>query len=310
VWQTRAVRNPWPRSIDPILLTALAGALAIAAASLAQAKFGDADPWLRIRPIVGKEEAHLIEPGETLHDVAYQHRLGFDAIQRLNPKIDPWIPAPGTVVELPTRYLLPPVESSGLVINVPEMRLYDFTRNGPPEVHAIAVGDREDPTILGRFPIGQKRVDPVWYVPASILAERPGFPRTVPPGKDNPLGTRWMTIGETSYGIHGTNVKWSLGRGSTHGCVRLYGDEMEELFDRVPSGVEVALIYEPFKWGTNGKDLFLEVHPDLYGRVTDRLEAALALPRELDLLAQIDIDLVWQTVQQVKGVPVRVGALR
>jgi L,D-transpeptidase ErfK/SrfK len=119
-----------------------------------------------------------------------------------------------------------------------------------------------------------------------------------------------MTLGRSSYGIHGTNVKWSIGRNSTHGCVRLYGDEMEALFDRIPSGAEVVLIYEPFKWGTNGKDLFLEVHPDLYGRVQEnRLEAALALPRELDLLSQIDIDRVWQAVRQVEGVPVHVGQL-
>lgn len=118
-----------------------------------------------------------------------------------------------------------------------------------------------------------------------------------------------MTLGATSYGIHGTNVRWSIGRSATHGCIRLYEDEMQALYDRVAPGTPVQIVYEPHKWGTDGKSLFLEVHPDLYGRHPDRFAAALALPRLLGILAQIDIDLAWETVAQAKGVPIRVGAL-
>lgn len=290
------------------LLTMLGMALCLRAVP-AHAADGAPDPWMRLRPVVGEEEAHLVEPGQTLHDVAYIHRLGFDALQRLNPDVDPWIPAAGTVVRLPTRFALPPAETEGLVINLPEMRLYDFTASGPPRVHSVAVGDAEDPTPITEFRIGAKAVDPIWNVPASILKAKPHLSRQVPPGEDNPLGTRWMTLGQSSYGIHGTNVRWSIGRGSTHGCVRLYEDEMQGLFDRVGKGTRVSLIYEPYKWGTDGKTLFLEVHPDIYARRPEPLASALALPRELELLDQLDLERVWQAVERAEGVPVEVGSL-
>jgi lipoprotein-anchoring transpeptidase ErfK/SrfK len=234
-------------------LAALALVAACWTATIGRAEYAADEPWMRIRPIVGEESGHLIEPGQTLHDVAFLHRLGFDAVQRLNPELDPWLPRTGTVVKLPTRFALPPAAAEGLVVNLPEMRLYDFTGNGPVRVLAVAVGDPDDPTPIGEFRIGQKREDPVWNVPASIRKERPDLPAQVPPGEDNPLGTRWMTLGRSSYGIHGTNVRWSIGRGATHGCVRLYEDTMEALFDRVGKGARVSLIYEPYKWGSNGK---------------------------------------------------------
>jgi L,D-transpeptidase ErfK/SrfK len=291
-----------------VSLAALVSIGPLAAAGV-RADFGDDEPWLRIRPVVGEETAHLIEPGQTLHDVAFVHRLGFQAIERLNADLDPWLPPAGSVVRLPTRFILPPAEPEGLVINVPEMRLYDFTGRGPVRVHAVAVGDAVDPTPIRSFRIGRKRIDPIWNVPASILAERPELPKQVPPGEENPLGSRWMTLGHSSYGIHGTNVKWSIGRGSTHGCVRLYEDVMQALFDRIDKGTQATLIYEPFKWGTDGKHLFLEVHPDIYAKNSESLATALELPRQLDLLSLLDIEAVWAAVERAEGVPIAVGTL-
>ncbi|MHA7838114.1 MAG: L,D-transpeptidase family protein, partial [bacterium] len=280
---------------------------AFAFASDARAEEDEA--WMRLRPVVGEETAHLVEPGQTIHDVAYLHRLGFEAIQRLNPEVDPWIPPPGTIVRLPTRFVLPAADPEGLVINLPEMRLYDFTGAGPVRVHAVAVGDAEDPTPIREFRIGAKSVDPIWAVPESIRQEKPYLSKQVQPGEDNPLGSRWMTLGTSSYGIHGTNVRWSIGRGSTHGCVRLYEDVMQALFERVERGTPVSLIYEPYKWGTNGKKLFVEVHPDIYDRLPDTLAAALSLPRELGLLKHVDVERVWSAVERADGIPVEVGAL-
>lgn len=287
----------------------MAGVFVLAAAVIADAEFAPDTPWMWVRPVVGEESAELIEPGQTLHDIAFDNRLGFDALERLNPEVDPWIPPPGTIVRLPTRYVLPPAESEGLVINIPEMRLYDFTRSGPPIVHAVAIGDAEDPTPVAEFTIGAKRANPVWYVPASIQREKPELPKTVPPGEDNPLGSRWMTLGKTSYGIHGTNVRWSIGRGGTHGCLRLYEDVMEALYDRIDSGTRVVILYEPFKWGTNGKDLFLESHPDYYGRHPDRLASALALPQRLEIVQHLDLERVRAVAEAAQGVPIRVGEL-
>ena len=111
------------------------------------------------------------------------------------------------MVQLPTRLILPDAAAEGLVLNVPEMRLYDFRVAPEPEIYAAAVGDALDPTPLGEFRIGEKRVNPTWTVPDSIRAEKPELPARVPPGPDNPLGSLWMTIGSSSYGIHGTNIR-------------------------------------------------------------------------------------------------------
>jgi L,D-transpeptidase ErfK/SrfK len=284
------------------------GCAVACALSLAASGDGVEQPVARLMPVVGAVERTLARAEDTLLDVAFDHRLGYEAVVRLNPDVDPWIPLPGTVLLLPTSYILPDTEPRGLVINVPEMRLYDFTVE-PPEVLAAAIGDMADPSILGQFRIGAKRHNPAWHVPASIREEKPELPAVVPPGPDNPLGSRWMTIGTTSYGIHGTNVRWSIGRMATHGCIRLYEDAIQRLYERTPTGTRLHLIYQPFKWGVRDDRLFIEVHPDLYAMRPDRLAEALRTPRELGLLHALDLELVWRAVEEMRGVPVEVGRL-
>jgi len=261
-----------------------------------------------LRPVLGREESTVVGNGETLLDVAYRRRVGYLAVERLNPGVDPWIPAAGTPVRLPTQYILPDTDEEGLVVNIPEMRLFDYTVPNGPEVFALAVGDEADPSILGDFKVGAKRKDPVWTVPASIRADRPDLPAQVPPGLDNPLGSRWLSIGGTSYGIHGTNVRWSIGREATHGCLRLYEDDIRRLYDRVREGTRVQIVYQTAKWGSDGAHIYLEVHPDLYGLKRDRLTAFEA-PRALGVLAHLDLELVIRTLEEARGLPVQVGTL-
>lgn len=267
-----------------------------------------ATPGFEALPLaLGRGQTDLVAPGDTLLDVSYRHRVGFELVERLNPGLDRWIPAPGSVVELPTRALPPRVEPEGLVINPPEMRLYDFRPAGGPEVYHVAIGDGIDPTLVGRYRIGDKRVDPSWRVPESIRREKPELPAVVPPGPDNPLGDRWMSIGTTSYGIHGTNNPWSIGRQATHGCVRLYADEMRRLFDRTPSGTPIQIVYQPYKWGREGQAILLEAHPDAYARVPRPLDEALSIPRELGLESALDLVRVTEVLLAARGAPERVG---
>lgn len=259
--------------------------------------------------VIGERRSELVKEGDTLLDIAFRHRVGFEAITRLNPKVDPWIPEAGAVVSLPTRTLVPRVEEEGLVINVPEMRLFDFTGEGEPTVIAAAVGDADDPTPTGDFKIRDKRVDPVWTVPKSIREEKPGLPEQVPPGPANPLGSRWMRIGTTSCGIHGTNARWSIGRAATHGCVRLYEDEVLNLFERVPEGTRLQIVYQPYKWGRDGTTLLFEAHPDRYHRIPNPLVSALEPMRDLGLLDRLDLERVWQAIDESRGIPIAVGTL-
>jgi L,D-transpeptidase ErfK/SrfK len=262
-----------------------------------------------IPPVVGAPGNDLIEPDETLLDVAYRHRLGFDRVARLNPGVHHWIPPAGTVVRLPTEHVLPDAPRTGLVVNVPEMQLYDYTVGPEPEVFAIAIGDQMDPSLLGSFRIGRKRENPAWTVPASIRAEKPHLPAVVPPGPDNPLGDHWMTIGATSYGIHGTNNPWSIGREATHGCIRLYNDEVARLYARTKERTPVQLVYQTVKVGRRDGTLYLEAHPDVYGREPDRLAAAYQRLYALGVADYVDPGAVRRVVEEARGVPVAIGAL-
>ena len=262
-----------------------------------------------LRPLLGREESVPIKTGQTLHDVAYAHRVGFQAVERANPGVDPWIPATGTNITLPTRYILPDTDEEGLVINIPEMRLFDYTVMMGPQVFAVAIGDEADRSMIGEFVVGAKRSEPAWHVPKSIREEKPDLPEVVPPGPDNPLGSRWITIGRTSYGIHGTNVRWSIGRQATHGCVRLYEDEIQRLYGRVREGTRIQIVYQPTKWGRDREHLYLEVHPDVYGlRPAGLLESALDAARALGVIDRIDLERVRRAAEQASGIPVAVGS--
>ena len=272
------------------------------------------DPRLAaLPPVIGQPAAEMIGPDDTVLDIAWEHRLGFDRVARLNPDVKVWIPDPGTVVRLPTEHVLPDKPWHGLVINVPEMQLYDFTRIGAPEpeIFAIAIGDQMDPSLKGEYRVGQKREHPVWSVPASIRAEKPELPPVVPPGPDNPLGDHWMTIGNTTYGIHGTNNRWSIGREATHGCVRLYNDEMDRLYARTREGTPIRLVYQTVKVGQRDGTLYVEAHPDIYQREpADRAAVVLEKLASLGLVDAVDASLVRKAIDEQRGIPVPVGTLK
>ena len=276
------------------------------------ANAADPDPawgYEQLAPIVGAPASDLVEAGDTILDVAARNRLGFERLARMNPGVDEWIPDPGTVMRLPTRHVLPDGPRRGLVVNVPEMQLYDFTRTGEPEVFAVAIGDDMDPSLVGEFRVGAKRRNPAWTVPAAIRKEKPELPAVVPPGDDNPLGDHWMTIGNTSYGIHGTNNPWSIGRMATHGCIRLYDDQLAGLYERIPSGTPIRLLYQTVKLGARGDGIYVEAHPDLYNREPDRAQRALASLYEMGVGHLVDMRRLREAVEASRGVPVRVGTL-
>ena len=269
-----------------------------------------------LEPVLGVQRSAVIGRGDTLLDLAERNRLGFGQVVGLNPGVDVWLPPVGTNVQLPTEYILPRVERDGLVINLPEMRIYDFGADrGSPPVLAIAIGDVEDQTPVGEFRVGNKRLDPYWYVPDSIREENPNLPSVVPPGPENPLGDRWLTLGHSSYGIHGTNNVWSIGRLSTHGCIRLYNEDMRALYERTKVGARVRIVYQPVKLGIRRGVLYLEAHPDAYGLAPDVVSATLVELIALDALGvvdglSIDEDRVRRIISEARGAPVPIGRLK
>ena len=228
----------------------------------------------------------------------------------LNPGLDAWIPAPGSRVRLPTYHVLPDAPHLGLVVNLPELQLYDYGVDSQvPEVLALAIGDELDPSLLGSFKVGLKRTNPVWHVPASIRAEKPELPAELPPGPDNPLGPYWLTIGVTSYGIHGTNNRWSIGREATHGCLRLYNDVIERLYERTRTGTPIRLLYQTVKLGLRDGIVYVEAHPDRYRRDPDRLATAIARLAALGIEDDDALVLLDRVVEEARGEPVAIALL-
>ena len=260
------------------------------------------------QPVGGMRAFTVVGPRDTLVDLAFRHRVGFEALERLNPDVEVWVPTPGTRVLLPSRYVLPAAPREGLVVNLPEMRLYDYTDGPMPRVYALAIGDLADPTPTGEFRVGARRSDPIWYVPPSIRMERPEIGPTVAPGPDNPLGSRWITIGSTYYGLHGTNLPWSIGRMTTHGCLRLYDDQMQELYARVPADAPLRIVYQSVKLGETREGLVIEVHPDVYAREPARVRALWMRLRGLGLSDRVDWRRVQKAVEQPLGIPVPIEA--
>ena len=261
--------------------------------------------------VLGRMQSHTVAPKETLLDVAREAGLGFNEVKDANRDVDEWVPPAGLEVAVPTQWIPPRSSYRGLVINIPEMRLYLFpekTKAGDDvAVHtwAIGIGTDETPSPVGAFRITAMDKNPTWYVPDSIYRKMdPPKRRVVGPGPDNPLGEYRMRLSKGLYSIHGTNIPWSIGRLTTHGCIRLYPEDISQLFAMVRVGTTGQLLYQPIKLGESGGEIYAEVHEDIYGRVPNLERAALNLARETRLMDRIDTDLLRQAVREKRGVPV------
>jgi L,D-transpeptidase ErfK/SrfK len=209
---------------------------------------------------------------ETLLDIARRYDIGQNEILLANPDVDRWLPADGSKVILPTRYILPEADRSGLVLNLPEMRLYYFPQPRPGETpvvitHPISVGRMDWNTPLGLTKIVSKQIDPEWRPPKSIKNEHAQDGETLPDviraGPDNPLGRYAMRLGIPGYLIHSTNKPYGVGMRVTHGCIRMYPEDIEKVFDDIPVGTPVRIVNQPVKVGWLAGSLFIELHPPL-----------------------------------------------
>jgi L,D-transpeptidase ErfK/SrfK len=206
---------------------------------------------------------------DTLLDIARRHGLGYEDIVRANPDVDTWLPGEGTEVVLPTRFVLPPGPRRGIILNLAEYRLYYFPEpkdgdRGVVMTYPMSIGRMDWETPLGKTTIIQKVTNPAWYPPASIRAEHAAngdpLPRIVPAGPKNPLGKHAMRLGLPGYLIHGTNRPAGVGMRVTHGCVRMFPEDIAFLFERVAINMPVRIINEPVKLGWDGDMLVMEAH--------------------------------------------------
>ncbi len=286
--------------------------------------------------LIGSLTTYRIQPGDTLLDVGRWFGLSAKEISDANGHMDWWLPPAGREVILPTEHILPDSPRSGIILNVPEMRLYYYfpspayvrarARHKKGKLTPIVLGARGArviytfPVGLGRFdwktPLGVWRVtekvkNPIWVMPDDIYQEhleRDGeAEKVVPAGPDNPLGLYKLDLSIPEYGLHGTNVPWGVGMTVSHGCVRLYPEDIERLFSKTPVGTPGEFVYQPVKFGWRGDALYAEVHDDLYGKYPGLWNLASQEARRHNLTGQVDMVKLEKLVEARSGIPSYVG---
>ncbi|GKS69923.1 L,D-transpeptidase ErfK/SrfK [Nitrosomonas sp. PY1] len=242
-------------------------------------KFTYAETWT-LPPngidIFGQIKTIKVNSKDTLLDIARQYDIGQAEILLANPSVDRWLPEDNDEVILPSRYIIPNVDRKGLVINLAEMRVYYFPEtknsNNKPVVitHPVGIGRMDWITPLGTSKIIEKKKDPTWTPPKSLQLDRIAngeqpYPSVVPPGPTNPLGKYALRLSITggSYLIHGTIKPFGVGMRVSAGCIRMYPEDIEALFNKIPVGTQVRVINEPIKLGWLFDSLFIELHPPL-----------------------------------------------
>jgi L,D-transpeptidase ErfK/SrfK len=300
------------------IMAAIIVMAAIPSPAYASGAFSLNDPS---RSLIGAGQTYFVKNDETLMDVAVEYDVGYNAIAEANRDIDPWVPDKGQEVALPTQWLLPDVMDEGILINLAEMRLYHFfkTHTGDRfvETFPIGIGVEGFKTPTGTYHITAKIKDPVWRVPQHVRDENPERPALVPPGPDNPLGTHWLQLSISGYGIHGTIKPLGVGRRVSSGCIRLYPEDIITLFRFVGVGTKVMIVDEPVKVGKYKGKVYIEIHSNGFdedklhsdGFDEDKLKK-LAIKKlgEKNLLGDIDTELLTSAVKSQSGLPTVISA--
>ena len=212
--------------------------------------------------IVGEIGRHAVREGEVFGDIARHYDVGYVPLVTANPGVDPWVPGAGREITIPGLHILPDAPHQGVVVNLAQWRLYYFPPGGGRvETFPLGLGVIGKKTPLGITRVVSKEANPAWYPPPSIRAERPELPGVVPAGPDNPLGAYALHLGWTNYLIHGTNKPDGVGRNVSHGCIRLYPEDIERVFNMVAVGTPVRAVDQPATagWGPDG--LYVQVYP-------------------------------------------------
>ena len=273
--------------------------------------------------VIGQTVTAAAAAEDTLLDLARRFGLGYEEITNANPGIDPWLPGAGTPVLVPKQRLLPRAPRAGIVINLPEHRLYWFppaAAGKPPVVWTfpVSIGKMDWNTPLGRTTIVSKAKDAPWIPPKSVREEHEKrgepLPAVVPGGPDNPMGRYKMALGIPggAYLIHGTNRPAGIGMQVTHGCMRLYPEDIEALYGMVPIGTPVTIVNQPYKWGWHDGELLIEVHPPLQEdagttpTLTDLTRLIVEATREEPLAIDwIGAERIWR---EARGIPTPVAS--
>ena len=285
--------------------------------------------------LVGQVQVTVATKADTLPDIARRFNVGYEEIVRANPKVDPWLPGEGREIVVPTQFVLPDAPREGVVINLAAMRIYYFPDklvNGkkvarkpgetqPVFTHPIGIGKVGWTTPEGTTKIIAREKDPTWRPSAAVRKEHAEnddpIPAVVGPGPDNPLGKFKFTLGWPSYLIHGTNKPYGVGLRSSHGCIRLYPEDIESFYKMIPVGTAVHVVNQPYVFGWHDGQLYVQAlghfeddKRDWKNGQRKLLQKGLSprVQQELKARSQaVDWDVVARIAQQPRGLPLSVS---
>lgn len=271
--------------------------------------------------LVGEVTFTNADEQDTLLDIARRNGLGYQDMKLINPDVDTWLPGEGKKIILPSQFILPVAPREGLVLNIPEMRLYYYpkVKKGQPQeviTYPLGVGREGWHTPYMKTKITEKKKYPNWYPPESIRKEHEEagdpLPKIVEAGPDNPLGDYAMRLGRPDYLIHGTNKPFGIGMRVSHGCIRLYPEDIESLFSQVPLRTPVNIINQPYKIGERHHIIYLEAHPYLdedeksFGNnLTSVVSLIIEISKDRDY--EIDWAAAYNAINEPTGLPVAIG---
>jgi len=271
-------------------------------------------------PSIGEMKIYTTKYEDTFVQIARDHNIGFVELRAANPDVDPWLPGADVKMTIPTFYLLPDAPRTAVVINLPEMRLYNFKPDGkPPKTYPIGIGREGLQTPRGQTHVRAKKEDPTWRPTARMRQEDPKLPAAVPPGVDNPMGNRVLYLGWPEYAIHGTNKPYGIGRRSSSGCIRMYPEDIVKIYPAVSVGATVTVVNQPVKAAWIGNDFYIEAHPTM--EQANRMEIDGGLPtydmseEEMQHImkmvgesaANLDWKLIRTSIRERRGYPIKVA---
>ena len=256
--------------------------------------------------LTGREFTHTVQKGESLTSIGA--RFGVSSkVLAANNALKPTLQIrKGQELHVDNRHIVPETLVEGIVINLPQRMLFYFREGRLVNSFPIGVGRPDWPTPTGSFTIATKQENPVWKVPKTIQEEmrREGeiVRKFVSPGPDNPLGKHWLGLSIPGYGIHGTIAPASIYQFRTHGCIRLHPDDIAQIFSDVPVGTPGMIIYKPLLLTQLGKQVFLEVHRDIYRKEANPLDALRAVARTNDFESALDWEIAKEIIGKQEGV--------
>jgi L,D-transpeptidase ErfK/SrfK len=278
--------------------------------------------------VVGRLQVTVARHEDTLADIARRFNVGYAEILRANPGVDPWLPGEGTQIVLPTEFVLPDAPREGLVLNLAAMRLYYYPKRAKDEpieviTHPIGIGKVGWATPEGSTKVVSRVKDPAWTPPVSVRQEHAKdgdiLPAQVPPGPENPLGRHMMRLGWPSYLIHGTNKPPGVGMRASHGCIRLYPEDIARLFESVSDGTKVTVVNQPYLLGWRGDQLLVQTYQPLEDDKRDWTDVAngfkqktkkprvVLWKRVAENASAIDWEAIHAAVEKPRGIAFAVG---